>query len=67
MRDHLGAIRAEGAVDYAAATDLFLLQAEAPLMANYNTYASLTDPSAIGAALAATDENNDRHDAESRR
>jgi hypothetical protein len=41
-----------------------LLQAEARLMANYNTYASLNDPSAFGAALAAADESNDRHDAE---
>jgi hypothetical protein len=41
-----------------------LLQAEARLTANYNTYASLDDPSASGAALAAADESNDRHDAE---
>jgi hypothetical protein len=51
----------KGTVDY----DRFvLLQAEALLKANHNNYASLNDLSAFGAALAAADESNDRHDAE---
>ena len=60
----LRAIRAKGYRRLRYSERFVLLEAEALLMANYSTYASLNDPSAFGAALAAADESNDRHDAE---